>query len=103
MFKTYTFFNEETQSFEFFPDAKGKMRELAKELQIPQSEIEKMALGTASLDKKLADIDFSGFNNISDDTKNAIANLATLDKDTGEYTIINDARVLANGNFLLSV
>ena len=87
LFKTYTFFNEETQSFEFFPDAKGKMRELAKELQMPQSEIEKMALGTASLDKKLADIDFSGFNNISDDTKNAIANLATLDKDTGEYTI----------------
>jgi len=87
LFKQYTFFNEETQAFEFFPDAKGKIRELAKELQIPQSEIEKMALGTASLDKKLADIDFSGFNDISEDTKSAIANLATLDKDTGEYTI----------------
>lgn len=87
LFKQYTFFNEETQAFEFFPDAKMKIRELAKELQIPQSEIEKMALGTASLDKKLADIDFSGFNNISDDTKNAIANLATLDKNTGEYVI----------------
>ncbi len=87
LFKQYTFFNEETQAFEFFPDAKGKIRELAKELQIPQSEIEKMALGTASLDKKLADIDFSSFNGISEDTKSAIANLATLDKDTGEYTI----------------
>jgi len=101
LFKQYTFFNEETQAFEFFPDAKMKMRELAKELQIPQSEIEKMALGTANLDKKLADIDFSGIGNIDEDTKTAIANLATLDKNTGDYVITTKDGNLENVQDLL--
>ena len=86
LFKQYTFFNDETQAFEFFPDAKLKLRELQKELGIPMSEIEKMALGTANLDRKLSEIDFSGLN-LTEDTQNAIANLATLDKNTGEYVI----------------
>ena len=100
LFKQYTFFNEETQAFEFFPDSKLKLRELQKELGIPMAEIEKMALGTANLDKKLADIDFSGLN-ITEDTQTAIANLATLDKNTGEYVITTKDGNLQNVNDLL--
>jgi hypothetical protein len=100
LFKQYTFFNDETQAFEFFPDAKLKLRELQKELGIPMSEIEKMALGTANLDKKLSEIDFSGLN-LTEDTQNAIANLATLDKETGEYVITTKSGDLQSVNQFL--
>jgi hypothetical protein len=49
--------NEKGQ-FEIMPGAKRQMMEIAKSMGIPYSELTKMALGTADLDKKMREITF---------------------------------------------
>ena len=91
LFKTYTFFDEETKKFQIMPSARRDLRQLSQELGIPLKEIEKMALGAADLDRKMSEIDFSGLD-VEEDTRELVANLATMNKE-GKYTIKNEAGV----------
>jgi hypothetical protein len=85
MFKTYTAFDEKTGKFEIMPGARRQLKEIASELGIDYKEVEKLALGTADLDKKLSEISFTGIN-IDDETKEMVANMSTMGKG-GEYVI----------------
>lgn len=91
LFKTYTYFDEETKKFQIMPSARRDLRQLSQELGIPLKEIEKMALGAADLDRKMSEIDFSGLD-VEPDTQELVANLATMNKE-GKYTIRNEAGV----------
>lgn len=74
--------NEKGQ-FEIMPGAKRQMMEIAKSMGIPYSELTKMALGTADLDKKMREITFP---DVPEDKKKMIANLAEMGEG-GEYVV----------------
>ncbi|NBO22516.1 hypothetical protein EBU94_04140, partial [bacterium] len=68
LFATYVDFDEETKQFKILPGARADIRALSEELGIPVDQIEKMAIGTKDLEKKLSEISFAGFE-VDDDTK----------------------------------
>ncbi len=85
MFSTYAEFNEENQRFEILPSARRELKELERSLGLPLGTIEKMAIGTKELDKKLSEISFSGFN-VPQETQELIANMSMMNEE-GEYVI----------------
>ena len=85
MFSTYAEFNEENQRFEILPSARRELKQLEKELGLPLGTIEKMAIGTKELDKKLSEISFSGFD-VPREAQELIANMSMMNED-GEYVI----------------
>jgi hypothetical protein len=85
MFSQYAEFNEENQRFEILPGARLEIRQLEQDLKLPAGTIEKMALGTKDLEKKLSEISFSGFD-IPQDTQELIANMSMMGE-SGEYKI----------------
>ena len=88
--KQYTYFDEKSQSFQIMPGARKQLKEVAEELGIDRKEFEKLALSSASLGKKLSEIQFNPNLDISDEDKEQLANLAQL-KDIGggkkEYVV----------------
>ncbi len=71
--------------FEIMPGAKRQMQEIAKAMGMPYTELTKMALAGADLDKKMKEISFpSDFANEED--KKLIANMAEMGKD-GKYQV----------------
>jgi hypothetical protein len=85
MFSQYAEFSEENQRFEILPGARLEIRELEKDLRLPAGTIEKMAIGTKDLEKKLSEISFSGFD-IPQDAQELIANMSMMGE-SGEYMI----------------
>ena len=85
MFSTYAEFNEENQRFEILPSARRELKELERSLGLPLGTIEKMAIGTKELDKKLSEISFSGFD-VPQETQELIANMSMMNEE-GEYMI----------------
>ena len=69
--------------FEIMPGAKRQMREIADAMKIPYTELTKMALGSADLDKKMKEISFP---NVPEDQKRMIANMAEMGAG-GEYKV----------------
>lgn len=70
--------------FEIMPGAKRQFQEIAKAMGMSYTELTKMALGSAELDKKMKEISFSP--NIADDkTREMIANMA--EAKGGEYVV----------------
>lgn len=88
MFKSYVSFDEKTKKFELFPQGRMMLREFSKELNIPIDQIEKMAFGTAKLDRALQEINFADFGSkLDEDTQEAIANMAQMNAE-GKYEIV---------------
>jgi len=87
LFKQYTFFDEKTQSFQIMPGARRELKAVADELGYDIKEVNKMALAGAELDKKMSEISFGNLK-IDKDTQEQIANLATLNRETGTYEIV---------------
>lgn len=85
MFSQYAEFSEENQRFEILPNARREIKQLEKDLNLPAGTIEKMAIGTKDLEKKLSEISFSGFD-IPQETQELIANMSMMGED-GEYRI----------------
>ena len=84
----YTFFNEETQSFEIMKGAKGQLREVAAALDIDRGEFEKLALASANVNKKMSEMRL-GFDASKED-KELLANLSQLENVAGggkEYKV----------------
>lgn len=86
LFKQYTYFDEKSQSFQIMPGARRELKAIADELGYDIKEVNKMALAGADLDKKLSEISFGNLK-IDEDTQEQIANLSTLNKETGKYEI----------------
>jgi hypothetical protein len=75
----WTYFNEQTQEFDILPGAKSKIREVAKELDIPASELTKMSIKGVEFKKKLEQIKFPSLVGTEDkQTREMIASLSTL-------------------------
>jgi hypothetical protein len=71
--------------FQIMPGAKRQMQEIAKAMGLPYTELTKMALAGADLDKKMKEISFpSDFANEED--KKLIANMAEMGKE-GKYVV----------------
>jgi hypothetical protein len=84
MSKSFTRLNEEGQ-FEIAPGEKLRMKELAESMGMPISELQKMALGSAELERKMSKIQFPEF--ATKEQQELIANMAEMDSKTGEYKI----------------
>ena len=85
MLKTYTYFDEKSQSFRIMPSARKDLKALEDAMDIPLDQLEKFALGAADVDKKMSEISFAGFG-FDDETKQLVANLSELGEG-GEYKI----------------
>jgi hypothetical protein len=84
LFQSYTQFDEKTGRFEIMPGARKQLKEIASSLNMDLKEVEKLALGTADLDKKMSEIDFSGIE-VEDETKELIASMSTMKG--GQYVV----------------
>ena len=84
-FKTFAKFDEKTGQFGIAKSERLKIKELSQALQIPREQIEKMALASADLDRKLSKISFAGFN-VDEETKQMVANMSVMGEG-GEYVI----------------
>lgn len=84
LFQSYTQFDEKTGKFEIMPGARKQLKEVANSLNMDIKQVERLALGTADLDKKMSEIDFSGIQ-VEDETKELIASMATMKG--GQYVV----------------
>ena len=85
MSKQFVKLKEDGSGFEIMPGAKRQMQEIAKAMGMPYTELTKMALAGADLDKKMKEISFpSDFANEED--KKLIANMAEMGKE-GKYQV----------------
>ena len=82
--KQFTYFDEKTQSFRINPEGILRIRELSKETGISASELSKMALASADLDKRLSSISPS-LNFEKEEDRTFLANMAV--KQGNEYVV----------------
>lgn len=81
-----TYVNQETGQVEIFKEKRGVIKELATEAGMSAAEFSRMVIQAETANRKIKEIDFTGFGGeISEEKKSMIANLATL-KD-GKYVV----------------
>ena len=90
MTKQFVFMNEQGK-FELFKEGKLRLREIAKELQIPYETLTNMALSGAEFEDKMSKIKFPD-NAFSDDQQKFIANMAEMNN-KGEYELKINGKV----------
>jgi hypothetical protein len=99
LFKDFTKFNETTGQFEIIKSARRDLKGIASALQMDTKEAEKFAISMADLGKKISEISFADFD-LDEDTKTAVANLATFNKGTGRYEITTEVGAKSIEEFL---
>jgi hypothetical protein len=72
--------------FEIMPGARRQLMEISKALNMNYEDITKMAIASSDLDKKMREISFPK-DAISEEDKNLIANMATLNKEGSGYEV----------------
>ena len=75
--KEFTKFNEANGQFEIMPGSKRRLREIAKEMNIPADELASMSIKAADFDMKMKQIQFPSLAT-DDETKEMIAGMAQL-------------------------
>lgn len=75
--KEFTKFNEANGKFEIMPGSKRRLREIAKEMNIPADELASMSIKAADFDMKMKQIQFPSLAT-DDETKEMIAGMAQL-------------------------
>ena len=85
LFKQYAKFDEKTKQFQIVPGSRLILKELERDLGIPLAQIEKMALSSADLDRKMSQIDLSGLA-LDDETAMLVTSMAKMGEG-GEYVI----------------
>ena len=85
--KTFTKFDEKTGTFQIMPEARRQLKEVADSLGIDRAEFEKMAIESAKIEKKMGEIDFKGLENVPEDQKMMLANIAEFNKNSGKYEV----------------
>jgi hypothetical protein len=75
--KEFTKFNETSGKFEIMPGSKRRLREIAKEMQIPAEELAEMSIKAADFDMKMKQIEFPSLAT-DQETKEMIAGMAQM-------------------------
>jgi NACalpha-BTF3-like transcription factor len=85
--KTFTTFDKKTNTFQIMPEARKQLKEVADALGIDRVEFEKMAIESAKIEKKMGEINFKGLENVPEDQKMMLANIAEFNKNSGRYEV----------------
>jgi hypothetical protein len=87
--KEFTKFNEANGKFEIMPGSKRRLREIAKEMNIPADELASMSIKAADFDMKMKQIQFPSLAT-DDETKEMIAGMAQLKDGKAMINIKNE-------------
>jgi len=85
LFKQYAKFDETTKQFKIAPGARLTLKQLEQDLGIPLEQIEKMAIASADMERKMKDIDLSQFA-LDEETATLVTSMAKMGEG-GEYVI----------------
>lgn len=88
--KEFTKFNEANGKFEIMPGSKRRLREIAKEMNIPAEELASMSIKAADFDMKMKQIQFPSLAT-DQETKEMIAGMAQLKNGTAQINVKNEA------------
>ena len=83
--KQFTYFDEETKSFKINPQGVLTLREMEKGANLAQGSLSKMGLAAAELDVRLSEINKAGITIASEEDKQYLANIATMQD--GKYKV----------------
>jgi hypothetical protein len=83
--KQFTYFDEKTKTFKINPQGVLTLREMEKQTGVSAKEMGKMGLAAAELDMRLSDINKAGLTLASEEDKQYLANIATMQD--GKYKV----------------
>jgi hypothetical protein len=83
--KQFTYFDEETKSFKINPQGVLTLREMEKQTGVSAAEMSKMGLAAADLDRRISEINSAGLTIASEEDKQYLANIATMQD--GKYVV----------------
>jgi hypothetical protein len=90
--KQFSYFDEETKTFKINPQGVLTLREMEKQTGVSAQEMSKMAVAAAELDKRLSDVDAAGLTFASEEDKQYLANIATLQDGKYMVTLEDDTK-----------
>jgi hypothetical protein len=83
--KQFTYFDEKTKTFKINPQGVLTLREMEQQTGVSAKEMSKMGLAAAELDQRLSAINNAGLTIASDEDKQYLANIATMQD--GKYKV----------------
>jgi hypothetical protein len=83
--KQFTYFDEETKTFKINPQGVLTLRQMEKEAGLAQGSLSKMGLAAAELDKRISAVNMAGLTIASEEDKQYLANIATMQD--GKYKV----------------
>jgi hypothetical protein len=84
--KSFTYFDEQTQSFKINPQGVLTLREMEKQTGVSAKEMSKMGLAAADLDRRLSQVSAAGLKFENEEDKQYLANIAAMGKG-GKYEV----------------
>ena len=88
--KSFTYFDEKTQSFKINPQGVLTLREMEKQTGVSAAEMSKMGLAAADLDRRLSQVKTAGLKFANEEDKQYLANIAKMGEG-GKYEVtLND-------------
>jgi len=83
--KQFTYFDEQTQTFKINPQGVLTLKEMEKQTGVSAAEMSKMGLAAAELDQRLSAVNMAGLTIASEEDKQYLANIATMQD--GKYKV----------------
>jgi len=84
--KSFTYFDEKTQSFKINPQGVLTLREMENEIGVSATEMSKMGLAAADLDRRLSQVKTAGLKFANEEDKQYLANIAKMGE-KGQYEV----------------
>ena len=84
--KSFTYFDEKTQSFKINPQGVLTLREMETEIGVSAAEMSKMGLAAADLDRRLSQVKTAGLKFANEEDKQYLANIAKMGE-KGQYEV----------------
>ena len=84
--KSFTYFDEKTQSFKINPQGVLTLREMEKQTGVSAVEMSKMGLAAADLDRRLSQVKTAGLKFANEEDKQYLANIAKMGE-KGQYEV----------------
>jgi len=84
--KSFTYFDEKTQSFKINPQGVLTLREMETEIGVSAAEMSKMGLAAADLDRRLSQVKTAGLKFANEEDKQYLANIARMGEG-GKYEV----------------
>ena len=90
--KQFTYFDEETKTFKINPQGVLTLRQMEKEAGLAQGSLSKMGLAAAELDKRISAVNMAGLTIASEEDKQYLANIATMQDGKYKVTLEDDTK-----------